>query len=150
MKFSKRPQPVDFGSDGEASGALRPAGEATTGEALGFRPLETPSDDRLPARGAQAHVALHNDDEHVLDLEAEARPPAGWPIWLTALAVSVLWALGPIAFALGYRAKVAPLQDDPFALMVFAQLLPLVVIFLTQLVQLGLQALLDEGFHNGA
>ncbi|WP_372785073.1 polar localization protein TipN [Phenylobacterium sp.] len=50
------------------------------------------------------------------------RPPPGWPIYLTALAVAGLWALGPIAFALGYRQGVVPLHNDTFALLVFSLL----------------------------
>jgi hypothetical protein len=49
-------------------------------------------------------------------------PPAAWPIYLAAFAIAVLWALGPIAFAVGYRHAVAPLHDDRFALLVFALL----------------------------
>jgi hypothetical protein len=51
-----------------------------------------------------------------------AAEPAGWPIYLAAFAVAVLWALGPIAFALGYRSAVAPLRDERFALIVFSLL----------------------------
>jgi NTP pyrophosphatase (non-canonical NTP hydrolase) len=48
--------------------------------------------------------------------------PSGWPIYLVALVVSVLWGLAPIAFAVGYRNRVAPLTEDAFALAVFALL----------------------------
>jgi len=41
-------------------------------------------------------------------------------IYAAAAFVSVLWALAPIAFALGYRLNVAPLQNDHFAMLVFA------------------------------
>src|SRR6202007_2045202 len=60
--------------------------------------------------------------------EIVARPPpsaaagSGWPIYLVAFAVAVLWAAGPIAFAVGYRSGTAPLQNDRFALIVFALL----------------------------
>lgn len=50
------------------------------------------------------------------------REPAGWPIYLAAAAVSVLWAGAPIAYAVGYRRGVSPLEYDPFALGVFALL----------------------------
>jgi len=56
------------------------------------------------------------------ELETDPPPLSGWATWLIAVAVAVLWALAPIAFAVGYRNKVAPLQDDPFALIVFALL----------------------------
>jgi hypothetical protein len=50
------------------------------------------------------------------------QPPPAWPIYLVALAVSVLWAFAPIAYAVGYRKGVAPLTNDVFALAVFALL----------------------------
>ncbi len=47
---------------------------------------------------------------------------SGGAIYATAAVVSALWALAPIAYAIGYRQNVAPLQNDPFALAVFALL----------------------------
>lgn len=116
MKFSKRPQPAVFGSDAAAA-------EAPVVQPMEFRPVEG-QDNHLPARGRPTAPVerAHDADAPILDLAEEARPPAGWPVWLTAFAVSVLWALGPIAFAVGYRAGVSPLQSDPFALIVFALL----------------------------
>jgi chromosome segregation ATPase len=50
------------------------------------------------------------------------KEPSNWPIYLVALVVTVLWAAAPIAYAVGYRKDVSPLQYDPFALAVFAGL----------------------------
>jgi hypothetical protein len=50
------------------------------------------------------------------------REPSSWPIYLVALVVTVLWAAAPIAYAVGYRKGVSPLEYDPFALAVFAGL----------------------------
>ncbi len=78
--------------------------------------METP---RTPARrpqpAAEAPFAGHRPLQ-------DLRAPSGWPIWVAAMAISVLWALAPLAFAVGYRAGVAPLQNDAFALAVFALL----------------------------
>jgi hypothetical protein len=120
MKVSKRSRPMDFEAPTEAS---QDASESLAQEAgaMSFRPVED--------TGAQAPVALHGGrslaDRHgaadgVDPLHVD--PPSGWPIWLIAIAVSALWALAPIAFAVGYRSNVAPLQNDPFALAVFALL----------------------------
>ncbi len=79
-------------------------------EPLGFRPLE--------ARMSAGELTPLYASESGLDDE----PPSGWPVWLVAVAVSALWALAPIAFAVGYRSNVSPLQDDRFALAVFALL----------------------------
>jgi hypothetical protein len=69
-------------------------------------------------------LAAHSD--HELDVETEvvsprtvAGPPPGWPIWLGAFAVAGLWMLAPLAFALGYRARLTPLTEDGFGLAVF-------------------------------
>ena len=61
------------------------------------------------------------------------KEPAGWPIYLAAAAVSILWAGAPIAYAVGYRRGVSPLESDPFALSVFALLAigPVALVWLT-------------------
>jgi len=122
MKFSKRPQPMDFGrpdedahNDAGGPGVLDP-------DSAGFRPLDSASEHAPALRPRRDTVPSLGDDAHVHAFEVEDAPPSGWPIWLTATAVAVLWALAPIAFAVGYRSHVAPLQYEPFALGVFALL----------------------------
>jgi hypothetical protein len=128
--FSKRQKPADFGSSQAPDAANASAAdddmELPLSEPVGFRPIDRDSEQAVTAPSARA-AALRRESEIVADsyvahLEATAPPPAGWPIWLTAFAVAVLWALAPIAFAVGYRSNVAPLQNDPFALAVFALL----------------------------
>src|SRR5205085_9626774 len=80
-------------------------------DALGVRPLEA-------AHGGQV-TTLHSAHP---GFDLEQRPPSGWLVWLMASAISLLWALAPIAFAVGYRNQVSPLQDDRFGLAVFALL----------------------------
>ncbi|MBL8770958.1 MAG: polar localization protein TipN [Phenylobacterium sp.] len=119
---------MDFGTSEPAAEAPSEAdpGVADVGpaEPVGFRPIDRDSEQSVTVpsgRGALAETVADPRSTAVLvDLEDGA--PAGWPIWLTAFAVAVLWALAPIAFALGYRSNVAPLQDDAFALAVFALL----------------------------
>ncbi|MDP2260871.1 MAG: polar localization protein TipN [Caulobacter sp.] len=48
-----------------------------------------------------------------------AKEPSGWPVWVVALFVCALWAAAPVAFALGWRVRVAPLDNDPVALALF-------------------------------
>lgn len=50
----------------------------------------------------------------------KVREPAAWPVWMIALVVATLWAAAPVAFALGWRGRAAPLDNDPVALMLFA------------------------------
>ncbi|RAK66515.1 polar localization protein TipN [Phenylobacterium kunshanense] len=118
MKFSKRPQPMDFGrpEDDADAGSL-----SSSPEVLGFRPIEA-------ARGAPVPLdTTHGPPEpyqptYAASVGVGDAPPSGWPVWLIATVVAVLWALAPIAFALGYRSNVAPLTQEPFALAVFALL----------------------------
>jgi hypothetical protein len=106
---------MDF-SNAEASRS--PAAVEPPGAAVSFRPVDADGPERaLTAQEARAlqeepHIAgppLHQTDD---------RPP-GWPIWLGAVAVAGLWALAPIAFAMGYRTGLAPFGYEPFALAVF-------------------------------
>lgn len=119
MKFSKRPQPMDFGRPDDEAQEAGPLPAMET-ENLGFRPLEA-----VVAANASASVGARlpvHADPRTTHLETEPAPAAGWPIWLSAFAIAVLWALAPIAFAIGYRGNVAPLTAEPFALAVFALL----------------------------
>ncbi|MFM8374453.1 MAG: hypothetical protein ACKN9P_00070, partial [Phenylobacterium sp.] len=49
-----------------------------------------------------------------------ARAPSDAPVWMAAAFVSILWALAPIAFALGYRQGKSPFDHDPFVLLILA------------------------------
>jgi len=122
MKFSKRPQPMDFGSpDEDVSDADAP--HLHEPEPVGFRPIDAAAERRLAMRPDRPSAMQHlHAEAYAQALDVEQRPPSGWPIWLIATVVAVLWALAPIAFAIGYRSNVAPLQYDPFALGVFALL----------------------------
>lgn len=122
MKFSKRPQPMDFGRPGEDAHNDAGGPDLQDTESVGFRPLDATSEQPPALRPHREAVPSMADDVHVHAFDIEDAPPAGWPIWLTATAVAVLWAAAPIAFAVGYRGNVAPLQYDPFALGVFALL----------------------------
>lgn len=87
-------------------------------------PLDAPAPVAAVETDAQP-PAVRPGDEVAAWRPAAADPgpaPRGWPVWLVASVVAALWALAPIAFALGYRSRVAPLTDDSFALMVFALL----------------------------
>ncbi|MDP3489669.1 MAG: polar localization protein TipN [Phenylobacterium sp.] len=53
---------------------------------------------------------------------AGAEESPAWPIYAGALAISVLCALAPMAYAWGYRGDVVPFQNDAFAMGVFALL----------------------------
>lgn len=50
------------------------------------------------------------------------KEPSGSLIWIGAFLVSALWAVAPVAFALGWRWKIEPLGEDPLALGLFAVL----------------------------
>ncbi|MDP1629952.1 MAG: polar localization protein TipN [Caulobacter sp.] len=58
----------------------------------------------------------------VVNRAERIKEPSGSPIWIGAFLVSALWAVAPVAFALGWRWKIEPLGDDPLALGLFAVL----------------------------
>jgi hypothetical protein len=119
MKFSKRPRPMNFGGpEEEPHDAPAPAEKGP----LGFRLDPQVAGQPVTVHGTRAPATIPDDEQAVAHTLEEVSAPAGWPIWLTAFAVAVLWALAPIAFAVGYRSNVSPLQNDPFALAVFALL----------------------------
>lgn len=141
MTTSKRTRPADFGASprehltGEApesKGQGYDEPEALELNVLSSRPLQPP-----PARSAVTAAPPRTpvrraDAEAFEDAAVDTyRPPAGWPVYLVAVVVAVLWALAPIAFAIGYRNAVAPLRNDTFALAVFGLLAagPAVLIF---------------------
>lgn len=130
MKIKKRHQPVDFQSlDGEEASASSAEAQAAAREddhAFAFAPppmreLALDSKTTPPTAAAAAKVATLAPRTETLRPGSETLS-SGWPIYMTALVVSVLWACGPIAFAWGYRRAVAPFDFEPFALLVFAML----------------------------
>ena len=122
MRFSKRPRPMDFGSPDEEPRAVEAQHLEPSAEPVGFRPVEPAQDDRgVPTTGARA-LASRGGSAARGQFDLDGPPPSGWPTWLIAIAAAALWALAPIAFAVGYRGDVAPLQSDSFALTVFALL----------------------------
>ena len=128
MRFSKRPQPVALAHGAEPDPALAPVPEPSGGAFVDpAELLAEPAPAANPVTAAHAQPPARRAESEPVVASALAgaawpRAPSGWPIWLAALAVSALWALAPIAYALGYRAQVSPLQDDRFALVVFALL----------------------------
>jgi hypothetical protein len=58
----------------------------------------------------------------VLNRAEKVREPASSPIWIGAFLVTALWAVAPLAFALGWRLKIGPLGEDPLALGLFTVL----------------------------
>jgi hypothetical protein len=129
MKFSKRPQPMNFGGpDGEPHEAAQAQPFEPLGREpgpVGFRPLDAGGQDGpMAIHGFSTHLTRHEPaaEGALAEFSIDAPAPSGWPTWVIAVGVALLWALGPIAFALGYRAKVSPLQDDQFAMLVFALL----------------------------
>lgn len=112
---------MDFG--GEA--AVEPNDAPDAAEAMAFWPVRSARLDASRASGRGQSVQRGSDnDGSVRPAGAEGMPqaPSGWPIWLIGALIAGLWALGPIAFAFGYRSQVAPLQADPVGLTVFALL----------------------------
>jgi hypothetical protein len=107
MKSRNRPpSPVDFGANAGKTGPA-PANAPEPPQLAVVEPIPEP-----PAP-APAWAALPSQP---------AESGKGWPVYLVAFIASALWALAPLAYAVGYRRGVAPLTDDLFGLAVFALL----------------------------
>jgi hypothetical protein len=121
MKFSRRPMPTDFSAPSEEPTSPLPYMPPSVGT-VGFRAADVA--DGLYGDAQRLHHAIvdTSDSHDSSEFEVEDAPAAAWPVWLGAVVVAALWALGPIAFAVGYRQGVAPLQDNLFAFCVFALL----------------------------
>ncbi len=130
MKIKKRHQPLDLST--VSGDGLNPAAQSEPGlqdehavddllepELSLETPVAAPTND-LP-EAAPTRNELKVPPVSLLATEAPGLAPA-WPIYLTALFVSVLWAAAPVAFAFGYRRAVSPFDFDPFALTVLAAL----------------------------
>jgi hypothetical protein len=133
MKISKRIRPADFGASADdrvtaaelAREAEPPfAAKDDFAEPTPETPLAPPpTKGEVTATSGRTPVRREVDEAGYTPLsQAAFRPPSGWPIYLVALVVAVLWALAPIAFAVGYRGGVEPLRNDAFALAVFGLL----------------------------
>lgn len=112
MRNNKRTRPavLDLAEEPAAAAGLEPQPEFGAVEAAASS---------LAARGHSLPASRSSGRRVAVD--ALDVPPA-WPVYAVAAALSVLWALAPIAFAIGYRNGVAPLTDDRFAMAVFALL----------------------------
>lgn len=124
MKVPKRSQPMVFElAEEELAASL--ASDSTAVGGLGFRLPSSPVANRpITIHGAEMAVTPSEPEVEASAFESgeDERQAPGWPIWLIATAASALWALAPVAFAIGYRSNVAPLQNDQFAMAVFALL----------------------------
>jgi len=125
---AKKHQPLDFSAlDAEKPDAPpepREAPEAVPdldlaideSPTLGLPPSTMADANPLTAVRAEAGGGRTSRKSKAADLGS------GSAVYTAAAVVSVLWALAPIAYAIGYRQNVAPLQNDPFAMAVFALL----------------------------
>jgi hypothetical protein len=123
--IGKRTRPADFGvaqdAPGDGADVLAPdALDVFESEPQAVSPAERSAGQAIAPAGARTPV--RHAGEAFEDAREDVSLPPAWPVYLTAFAVAVLWALGPIAFAVGYRNAIAPLQDNLFALGVFGLL----------------------------
>ena len=129
MRIKKRTRPADFGAAPRAAFAEpTPVAEAlpeerSSADPQAWSPAEAPRFHSMTATSSRTPAPQEAAEEDYEDAAPDPfRPPPAWPLYLIALAVSALWALGPIAFAFGYRHAIAPLRDDSFAMLVFGLL----------------------------
>ncbi|RYF90155.1 MAG: polar localization protein TipN, partial [Caulobacteraceae bacterium] len=79
--------------------------------------LTPPTPEQLPRPTAEPPLP-----PAVLQRAPRLKESGGGLVWAVACVVSAVWAAAPIAYAFGYRQNVAPLQNDPMAMTVFALL----------------------------
>lgn len=138
MRIRKRARPADFGAP-NVQGRETEAGTAMSHKIVSKPDSASDTRDTTLALKPGPDGPLHRPPEGgevaaspartpvpqpaAMDYDSDAyAPPPAWPVYLVALVVAVLWALAPVAFAIGYRGGVKPLTDDSFALLVFALL----------------------------
>jgi hypothetical protein len=135
----KRPKPLDFS---EPTVPAPTVSDAIADEPLNldlrhFAPAEPESPPMTLAPEPMAEVIELSERAPTVSVEAPTPDPSprlgptlaavqtaraaprALPIYIGAGAVAVLWALCPIAFAIGYRRDILPFQDDFFAIFVF-------------------------------
>ncbi len=139
----KRPKPLDFGAvpktSEDAAARLGPAFVFDDAAAPAPPPTADPEielavpamaqaepEAALPASGPAPRPpkrAAPPTQAPVDHLQPSVKEPAaGRFVYLAALVVSVMWGLGPIAYALGYLGRVSPLDQPVFALIVLGLL----------------------------
>jgi hypothetical protein len=124
----KRPQPLDLSRAMPPPTPEAPPELVDAPEDLDFQPPEyqlAGQGGAVVVSGEQAPAAPAAPELPALGVEDRAgrvRSPRAWPFYLTAAAVSLLWALAPIMFAWGYRREIVPFANDPFALAVLGLL----------------------------
>ncbi|MCC7268699.1 MAG: polar localization protein TipN [Caulobacteraceae bacterium] len=135
MKSRNRPpSPVDFGANAQDAGKADP------------KPANAPEPPQLAV--VEPKPASPAPDPAWAALPTQpAEVARGWPVWLVAFVASALWALAPLAYAVGYRRGVAPLTDDLFGLVVFALLAigPIALVWIAAVLVRQSQALNAEG-----
>ena len=138
MKARKPRSPFDFSRVSQELAASQQAAETQVEAGLDAPPpveaeleilqvppmVEMASEDAAPptpARTADPAAEPPLPPAVVTRVE-KVKDPSGGLIWVGAFLVSALWAVAPVAFALGWRWKIEPLGEDPLALGLFAVL----------------------------
>ena len=116
-------RPLNFQAPSFAE-AGPPPPAADDGLSLGMPPV--PASDQAPTAASANEPAVFSAGQSVgaANLRKRAalkRPePAMSPIYWFAFVVTVLWAGGLGAYTLGFRGRVGPFEDEPFAIVVLA------------------------------
>lgn len=131
MKAKKHP-PMDFSAidaekpDGASTAQREAAPEAAPDLDLAIDDNPAMATPPLTMADANPLTAVRADSAKAASTPTLSKKTAdagsGGAIYAAAALVSALWALAPIAYAVGYRQSVSPLQNDPFAMAVFALL----------------------------
>jgi len=141
MKARKPRSPFDFSRVSQELAASRQAVQAAADSGAEAGIDRPPSASELDILQAPPVVEMTSEDvappipATIADPSAEPplppavvtraekfKEPSNAPIVIGAILVAALWAVAPVAFALGWRWKIEPLGDDPLAIGLFAVL----------------------------
>lgn len=161
MKARKTRPPLDFSRVTSEQAAAQPAAE-----------LQSATESAPEAPVADADLEIQAPVVEMADADADMPPPPAavrpsaepplppavvgappklqqskaWPVWTAAVVVATLWAGCTVAFALGWRANIVPLDNDMMAMAMFAILFagPTALVFVAAyLVRQGQQLSLE-------
>jgi type II secretory pathway pseudopilin PulG len=138
MKARKPRSPFDFSRVSQELAATRQVAESSAETGIDAPPaveaeleiLQVPPVVEMAAEDAAPPTPARNAEPSaepplppaVVTRTEKIKEPSGSLIWIGAFLVSALWAVAPVAFALGWRWKIEPLGEDPLALGLFAVL----------------------------
>ncbi len=116
---SGTPEPRLEMHGGEGAPEAPPEAELDIVKAPGVEMASPEATSPPPARPAAPHAEPPLTPAVLGTTPRLAKEPSGWPVWVVAIFVCILWGAAPVAFMLGWRVRVVPLDNDALAIALF-------------------------------